>query len=89
VRFQIEYICQQTTTKKILGQGLKNLKTSSSVNSLLDATYDRVIENINQKSKARKDLSITMFTWLVSAKRLLKIDELRVALSIDEGKDTN
>lgn len=43
---------------------LTRLTWSSSVNSLLDATYDRVIENINQKPKARKDLSIMILAWL-------------------------
>lgn len=46
-RFNIDYICQQTTAKKVL-VALKKIKSSSGAGSErpLDPTYDRVIETL-------------------------------------------
>lgn len=85
VRFHIEYLNQQTTTRRFLS-ALDNLKNSSSSGgSPLEKTYDRAMESIrNQRDPAK--LAFKVFWWLVRANRTLSIEEIRIAVSVEQGR---
>lgn len=85
VRFHLDYLCQQTTAKKILRE-LDNLNVGilgSYSSERLAVTYDRVIEAIRRKPPDSVDLAMSILVWVVKAKRALKVEELQTAVSVE------
>lgn len=85
VRFHIEYLCQQTTTRQVLN-ALETLKSSSTESGQLDFAYGRALRNIGSQSKSAKNLAFKSLSWLVRARRPLTVDELRTAVSVEPGR---
>ncbi|RPB14017.1 hypothetical protein P167DRAFT_477962, partial [Morchella conica CCBAS932] len=83
VHFHIEFLCQQTTAKKILLE-LGRIKDSSSRG--LDPTYDRAMENLRGQAKCCEEMALKILLWLVKARRTLTVDEIRVAISIEDDR---
>lgn len=84
-RFHIQYLCQQTTTRKFLN-ALETLKNSSpSANSPLDPTYDRVMDSIRDQ-KSSSTMALKVLSWLVQTKRQLSVNEIRVGISVEQGR---
>lgn len=49
----------------------------------MDQTYDRIIDLINKKPKAKRELARRALLWIAFAGTTLAADELRVAVAID------
>lgn len=85
VRFHIEYLCQQTTTRQVLN-ALETLKRSSTESGQLDFAYGRALRNISSQPKSARDLASKSLSWLVRARRPLTVEELRIAVSVEPGR---
>lgn len=60
------------------------LKSSSTGKRPLDPTYRRAIQNIKAQDKSSTDLAFTILSWLVKAKRTLTVEELQIAVAIEQ-----
>ncbi|KAL7790500.1 ankyrin repeat-containing domain protein [Trichoderma afarasin] len=78
VRFQIE-ILQQLSSVPDIRKALLDLPIG------LDATYDRILQNIDAKFQRRV---INSLKWLAFSKRVLAVEELAEIFIIDPDKDT-
>lgn len=87
VHFHIEYLCQQTTVRQILKE-LDKLKPKSppAEERPLDPTYDRAMEKLRSQPKNCVQLALNILSWLVKARRILNVEELRVAVSVMPGQ---
>ncbi|KKP05411.1 hypothetical protein THAR02_02516 [Trichoderma harzianum] len=77
VRFQLE-ILQELSSVSEIRKALLDLPVG------LDATWDRILENINAKSQRRV---INSLKWLAFSKRVLAIEELAEIFIIDPDND--
>lgn len=84
VRFHINYLCQQTTTRGLLAE-LDKIRSSSSGERPLDPTYDRAMQHVRMQAKNCEVLAIKVLSWLVKARRTLTVEDIRVAVSIEPG----
>lgn len=82
VHFHLEYICQQTTAKQIL-YALEKLKGVANREGPLNPTFDRAMENLRRQPKNCSDLAIKVLIWLAKTRRVLTVDEVQVAVSIE------
>lgn len=80
--FNVKHICQQTTSRQILVE-LEKIQNYSNQDSLLDATYDNIMEILQSQSRSCVDLAIRILSWLVKAKRVLAVGEIQTAVSIE------
>lgn len=80
-RFHIEYICQQTTARKMLNT-IENIKNSSTKERPLDPTYNRAMGSLRNQLEDSAELGLQVLMWLIRAKRTLTIEELQVAVCI-------
>lgn len=88
VHFHIEYLCQQTTVRKILTE-LGRLKISSTNNSSpLMPTYNRAMEIIRVQPKNCTELAFNILSWLIKAQRTLTVHELQLAVSVEHDWPT-
>ncbi|KAF8535436.1 hypothetical protein BDD12DRAFT_752363, partial [Trichophaea hybrida] len=53
---------------------------------LLDSVYGQVIASLQNQDEGSKALAMKTLAWLVKAKRALILNELRVAVLIEEGR---
>ncbi|KAL0633177.1 hypothetical protein Q9L58_007918 [Maublancomyces gigas] len=83
VRFYFEFLCQQYNAKRLL-LALETLKSPSNSTEALDLCYQRVIKGIREQEDTA-DLALSVLSWLVKAKRPLKINELQEALAVERG----
>ncbi|KAH8148970.1 uncharacterized protein LAJ45_06945 [Morchella importuna] len=81
VHLHINYLCQQTTTNQILN-ALEKLESTAMGETSLYPTYDSAIERINGQHPPERELAIKILTWLVKARRVLAMNEIREAVSI-------
>ncbi|KAJ7706667.1 ankyrin repeat-containing domain protein [Mycena rosella] len=51
----------------------------------LPKTYDEIMQRINQQPEEDRKLALSALSWISSAKRILRVSELREALAIDPG----
>jgi hypothetical protein len=52
----------------------------------LNPTYDRVIREINRQNKDVIDLALRVFSWLLKARRVLTVEEIKIAVSVQPGR---
>lgn len=64
---------------------LKNSSTNGDTKPL-DPTYDRVLEHIHKQPKNCEELALKVLSWLVKAKQLLTVDEIRIAVSVEPNR---
>lgn len=83
VRFQIEHLCQQTTTSQILA-ALETLKGSTK--QPLDLIYGRILNTLFQQSQSCVNLATEVLTWLITARRILTVKELQEAVSVEANR---
>jgi ankyrin repeat protein len=83
VHFHIKYICEQTTKNQIMVM-LERLKNSPTKERPLDPTYNRAMESIRRQGGSCLDLALKIFVWLVNSRRTLTIEEIQIAVSIQE-----
>lgn len=76
VLFQIEYICQQTSTREML-------HASRTLPSEAASIYTQTLEQIDAQSKSQSQLARKILCWLVLAKETLKLEELLDAIAIE------
>jgi hypothetical protein len=80
------YICQQATAYDI-STALQELHTiSSDREEQLGRVYDRAIETIRRGPKRNVELALRTLSWLSHAKTTLKVEELRIAVSIEKDQ---
>ncbi|KAJ7349597.1 hypothetical protein DFH08DRAFT_696408, partial [Mycena albidolilacea] len=53
--------------------------------SNLDETYSRAMERIKDQDEEAREIAHSTFIWVANAKRLLTVEEIRVALAIEPG----
>lgn len=84
VRFHIEHICQQPTVRHIRKE-LDKFRDSSSASGLwpLDPTYDRAMSILYSQTSNRRELGLTILSWLAHAKQPLTIEKFGIAISIE------
>jgi len=58
--------------------------TSSRCGDQLDRVYDRTMETIRSAPKPTTELALRVLSWLSNGMRALSIEELRIAVSIEE-----
>lgn len=75
--------CQLDSLRKCLRPAAVR-KTLSSLPSTLDETYERILLNIDEQY--RKEAQVAL-TWLVASRRVLTVEELAEAVSIDTDSD--
>jgi len=51
----------------------------------MDATYERIIDMINKKPRAHRELARKVLMWVAFARRSLTINELATAAAMDQG----
>lgn len=61
---------------------LDKLKTFSTEEGPLDATYDRVMRDIYRQPKRLVELALKVLSWIFKAQRTLTLDEIQVAVSV-------
>ncbi|KAF8246554.1 hypothetical protein K440DRAFT_602223, partial [Wilcoxina mikolae CBS 423.85] len=82
VRFHINFLCSQTTPRKILTE-LDNLKNTPTRKEPLDPTYDRAFGQLNRQPEGCVRLGLKIISWLSKARRTLTVEELRIAVSVE------
>ena len=78
VEFQLNYVLARTEPRKVM----------AALNSLpndLHEAYNEVFKRIQMQGPDRKDLVLKIVSWILYAKRPLKMDELREAIAIEPG----
>ena len=75
--------CQLDSLRKCLRPAAVR-KTLSTLPSTLDETYERVLLNIDEQYE---QAALVALTWLVVARRVLTIEELAEAISIDTDSE--
>jgi hypothetical protein len=76
--------CQLDSLRKCLRPGTVR-KTLSTLPSTLDETYERILLNIDEQYKQEAQAALT---WLVASRRVLTVEELAEAVSIEtESED--
>lgn len=80
VRFHVEYICQQTSVKQILNalSSLQRIKKNP-----LAPTYDRIMKAIHDQPENCMELALAILSWLVKARRILTVEEIQEAVSVE------
>ncbi|KAJ6587997.1 hypothetical protein B0H19DRAFT_196945, partial [Mycena capillaripes] len=82
-RLHIESLSTKDTVKKVR-EALKVLPKT------LNASYDNVIERIDKQHEEAQNRAYSALTWVVNAKRPLKVLELQTALAIEpDSKSLN
>ncbi|KAH8703510.1 putative ankyrin repeat-containing protein [Talaromyces proteolyticus] len=84
VRFQIEYLCQQTTLREVMNQ-LDTLSETMKAEYILDTSYERAIKCVQGQPAPKRNLAHSIFRWLIASKRILTVMELCTALAVAEG----
>ena len=75
--------CQLDALRKCL-RPIAVKKTLSTLPSTLDETYERILLNIDEQYKQEAWLALT---WLIAAQRVLTVEELAEAVSIDADSE--
>jgi len=78
VEFQLNYVLARIEPRKIMGA------LNSLPNDLHEA-YNEVFKRIQVQGPDRQDLVLKIVSWILYAKRPLKMDELREAIVIEPG----
>jgi ankyrin repeat protein len=85
VDLNICYLCKQPSARDILTE-LDRLQTAQttdkSTDELMDPTYDRIFDAIRNQPKACASRAIRTLACLVTAQRILSIEELQIAVSL-------
>jgi hypothetical protein len=67
---------------------LERLQKAQTTDKLMDPTYDRIVDAVRNQRTACAALAIRTLTWIVKAQRVLKIDELQIAVSLEADMTT-
>jgi hypothetical protein len=62
---------------------LERLQQAQTTDKLMDPTYDRVVDAVLNQRTACAALAIRTLAWVVKAQRVLKINELKIAVSLE------
>ena len=76
MEFQLDAICEEASDKGIE-------KALERVPDNMDATYERILNTINEKPRPKRELARKTLMWIAYARRPLSIDELAYAISIE------
>ena len=76
VEFQLDAICAEASDKGIE-------KALERVPDSMDATYERILNTINEKPRPKRELARKTLMWIAYARRPLSINELAYAISIE------
>ena len=76
VEFQLDAICAELSDKGIE-------KALARVPEDMSATYERILETINKKPRAHRELARRVLIWTAYARRPLSIEKLAYAISIE------
>jgi ankyrin repeat protein len=82
VDLNIRYLCKQPTGRHILTE-LERLQKAQTTDKLMDPTYDRIVDAVRNQPTACETLAIRTLAWIVKAQRVLKINELQIAVSLE------
>jgi hypothetical protein len=82
VDLNIRYLCKQPTGRHILTE-LERLRKAQTTDKLMDPTYDRIVDAVRKQPTACAALAIRILVWIVKAQRVLKINELQIAVSLE------
>lgn len=80
------YICQQVTANNISKELREIKKVSSGRGNELDDVYDRAIGIITKGPSV--ELALRVLSWLSNSMRVLNVEELRIAVSIEKNQQT-
>ncbi|KAI5836801.1 ankyrin repeat-containing domain protein, partial [Morchella snyderi] len=83
VHFYIEDLCQYPTAREIR-HALGNISSTLGTESALDGTYRRAVDSIRAQHRGRVTLALKALAWLLAARCTLSVDELRLAIAMDE-----
>jgi hypothetical protein len=64
---------------------LERLQKAQTTDKLMDPTYDRIVDAVRNQRTACAALDIRTLAWLVKAQRVLKINKLQIAVSLEAG----
>ena len=78
VEFQFDAICAEVSDKGI-EEALKRVPGS------MDATYESILDTINAKPQAQRELARKVLIWTAYAREPLRIDDLAYAMSINKS----
>lgn len=81
VRFHVEFIRQQVSAKHVL-KALASLKMAPR-NNPLDPTYERIVNSIREQPHGNMELALSILSWIVKARRILRLNELQTAVSVE------
>ena len=76
MEFQLDAICEEASDKGIE-------KALERVPDNMDATYERILNTINEKPRPKRELARKTLMWIAYARRPLSINELAYAISIE------
>jgi hypothetical protein len=82
VDLNIRYLCEQPTGRHILTE-LSRLQKAQTTDKLMEPTYDRIVDAVRNQRTACAALAIRTLAWIVKAQRVLEINELRTAVSLE------
>jgi hypothetical protein len=64
-------------------RGLERLEKAQTADKPMDPTYDQIVDAVRNQPTAYATLAITTLAWIVKAQRVLKINELQIAVSLE------
>jgi hypothetical protein len=82
VDLNIRYLCEQPTGRHIVRE-LERLQKAQTTDKPMDPTYDRIVDAVRNQPTACVTLAIRILAWIVKAQRVLKINELQIAVSLE------
>lgn len=80
----MDFLCQQINAKGLL-RALDRIKSSCTGKQPLNPTYERAMDTIRRQDESSADLALNILSWLVKARRTLTVEELQVALAVEQG----
>lgn len=85
-QLSFEHLCKQTTPKQVLEEHEKLKAGSKNAVYVLDPSYDAAMDQIMQQPEETKKRALDVLLWLVHTRSPLKLDGVRMAVSIIPGK---
>jgi ankyrin repeat protein len=84
VNLQLKSLCEISAARKdeLVDQALYTLPNG------LDETYTKIVNLIEEQPEYMKNLALKSLTWILFAKRPLRVDELQHALATDRAYQT-
>ncbi|KAI5839423.1 ankyrin repeat-containing domain protein [Morchella snyderi] len=84
VHLYLQDLCERPITRDIR-RALDRISSAGSSEIALEKAYGRVMDSIRGQHPSAAELGLKVLTWLLTASRILHVDELRMAVAMGDG----